>query len=114
MEDRSFWGAGLDPIGKPPNGPQKARAGEPDDVTGGDRPILVRESVQVELDPAKAFTLLTDGMNEWWPLNKGFSFGGERAVSIHLEPWPMAASTNIGTTATASKPEGLPSVMPQT
>lgn len=52
------------------------------------RPILVRESIQVELDPSMAFRLFTDGIDQWWPLNEGFSFGGDKTKSIHLEPWP--------------------------
>jgi uncharacterized protein YndB with AHSA1/START domain len=57
-------------------------------TTSGDgERLLVRESVSVDLDLDQAFRLFTDGINEWWPLNEGFSFGGDRAKSIHLEPW---------------------------
>lgn len=48
--------------------------------------LVVRESVQVNLPPAGAFHLFTDGINEWWPLDEGYSFGGDRAKEIHLEP----------------------------
>jgi len=47
---------------------------------------VVRESVQVELPQDQAFWLFTEGINEWWPLEEGYSFGGERATGIHLEP----------------------------
>jgi hypothetical protein len=30
--------------------------------------IMVRQSVTVDLSPADAFRLFTDGINEWWPL----------------------------------------------
>jgi uncharacterized protein YndB with AHSA1/START domain len=52
------------------------------------RPVLVKESIRVELDPDRAFILFTSGIDEWWPLDEGFSFGGDKASSIHLEPWP--------------------------
>lgn len=57
-------------------------------TTSGDAGrLLVRESVRVGLDLDEAFELFTDGINQWWPLDEGFSFGGDRARSIHLEPW---------------------------
>jgi uncharacterized protein YndB with AHSA1/START domain len=49
--------------------------------------IVVRESVLVELPLEQAFALFTDGINEWWPLEEGYSFGGDRAREVHLEPW---------------------------
>jgi uncharacterized protein YndB with AHSA1/START domain len=29
--------------------------------------------------------LFTDGINEWWPLDEGYSYGGDRAREIFLE-----------------------------
>jgi uncharacterized protein YndB with AHSA1/START domain len=49
--------------------------------------IVVRESVLVELPLEQAFALFTEGINEWWPLEEGYSFGGDRAREVHLEPW---------------------------
>jgi uncharacterized protein YndB with AHSA1/START domain len=48
--------------------------------------IMVRRSVTVGLSPADAFRLFTDGINEWWPLEQGYSYGGDRAREIFLEP----------------------------
>jgi uncharacterized protein YndB with AHSA1/START domain len=45
-----------------------------------------RQSVDVAIPPAAAFQLFTDGIAQWWPLHEGFSYGGERAASIALEP----------------------------
>jgi uncharacterized protein YndB with AHSA1/START domain len=49
--------------------------------------IVVRESVLAELPLEQAFGLFTEGINEWWPLEEGYSFGGDRAREVHLEPW---------------------------
>jgi uncharacterized protein YndB with AHSA1/START domain len=48
--------------------------------------LVVRQSIQVELAPPEAFRLFTEGIGEWWPLNEGFSYGGDRAQQIFLEP----------------------------
>jgi uncharacterized protein YndB with AHSA1/START domain len=48
--------------------------------------LAVRESVHVGLLPSEAFRLFTEGISEWWPLEEGYSYGGERARSIFLEP----------------------------
>jgi uncharacterized protein YndB with AHSA1/START domain len=48
--------------------------------------VVVREAVHVELPPEEAFRLFTDGINEWWPLEEGYSYGGHRAREIFLEP----------------------------
>jgi uncharacterized protein YndB with AHSA1/START domain len=45
----------------------------------------VKQSIQVELAPPEAFRLFTDGIGEWWPLDEGFSYGGDRAEQIFLE-----------------------------
>ena len=49
--------------------------------------LVVRQSVHVPLDPGDAFRLFTDGIGEWWPLGDGFSYGGDRAAEIVLEPF---------------------------
>ncbi len=61
-----------------------ALAGEQQATARG--PMVVRESVQVELQREQAFRLFTEGINEWWPLDEGYSFGGDRAREVHLEP----------------------------
>jgi uncharacterized protein YndB with AHSA1/START domain len=43
------------------------------------------QRVDVPLLPHEAFRLFTDGIQEWWPLDEGFSYGGDRAKEIHLE-----------------------------
>jgi uncharacterized protein YndB with AHSA1/START domain len=48
--------------------------------------IVVRESVRAEVPQEQAFRLFTEGINEWWPLDEGYSFGGDRAREVHLEP----------------------------
>jgi uncharacterized protein YndB with AHSA1/START domain len=47
--------------------------------------ITVREEVRVDQPPADAFRLFTDGINEWWPLEEGYAYGGDRTRDIHLE-----------------------------
>jgi uncharacterized protein YndB with AHSA1/START domain len=58
--------------------PDGARA-EPDAGTA-------RLEVRVPLAPAQAFSLFTEGINEWWPLDEGFTYAGDRFSEIHLEP----------------------------
>ena len=58
--------------------------GDPNTV--GAAALAVRQSVHVELPPSEAFRLFTDGISEWWPLAEGYSYGGDRAHSIFLEP----------------------------
>jgi uncharacterized protein YndB with AHSA1/START domain len=48
--------------------------------------VVVRASVRVQLPPQEAFWLFTDGINQWWPLQEGYSYGGDRAREIFLEP----------------------------
>jgi uncharacterized protein YndB with AHSA1/START domain len=52
----------------------------------GQGAVVVRESVQVKLPPEAAFRLFTEGINQWWPLQEGYSHGGDRAREIFLEP----------------------------
>ncbi len=49
--------------------------------------VAVREAVRVQLSPTEAFRLFTEGIGEWWPLDEGYSYGGDRAKEVHLEPW---------------------------
>jgi uncharacterized protein YndB with AHSA1/START domain len=53
---------------------------------GAAGPLVVEQSVHVPLTPGDAFRLFTDGIGEWWPLEEGFSYGGDRAHKIFLEP----------------------------
>ena len=46
---------------------------------------VVREEVHVDRSPSEAFRLFTAGIGEWWPLEEGYSFGGDRAKEIHLD-----------------------------
>jgi uncharacterized protein YndB with AHSA1/START domain len=59
-----------------------AQRGSSPDVEG----VVVREAVRVPLPRAEAFGLFTDGIEQWWPLDEGYSYGGDRAREIHLEP----------------------------
>jgi uncharacterized protein YndB with AHSA1/START domain len=47
----------------------------------------VQRSVVVTGSAEAVFDLFTEGIDDWWPLGAGFAYGGERARSIHLEPW---------------------------
>jgi uncharacterized protein YndB with AHSA1/START domain len=46
-----------------------------------------RLQIRVPLAAADAFALFTEGINEWWPLDEGFTYGGDRFSEIHLEPY---------------------------
>ncbi len=48
--------------------------------------MRVERTVIVPGSPELAFDLFTSGIERWWPLRQGFSYGGERAAGIHLEP----------------------------
>jgi uncharacterized protein YndB with AHSA1/START domain len=43
--------------------------------------------MDVALPPDEAFRLFTDGIQQWWPLEEGYSYGGDRAGEVHLEAW---------------------------
>jgi uncharacterized protein YndB with AHSA1/START domain len=45
----------------------------------------VQRTIDVACSRVEAFTLFTAGINEWWPLREGFSYGADRCASIHLE-----------------------------
>lgn len=48
--------------------------------------VAVHQAVHVPLPPPEAFRLFTEGIGEWWPLEEGYSYGGDQAKEIHLEP----------------------------
>ncbi|HEX6567950.1 MAG TPA: SRPBCC domain-containing protein [Acidimicrobiales bacterium] len=48
--------------------------------------MSVRQSVRVGVGPDAAFDLFTTGIARWWPLHQGYSYGGDRAAGINLEP----------------------------
>jgi uncharacterized protein YndB with AHSA1/START domain len=45
----------------------------------------MQRTIRVACPQADAFALFTDRIASWWPLRQGFSYGGERCGSIHLE-----------------------------
>lgn len=47
----------------------------------------VREEVRIARSAADAFRLWTEGIDEWWPIEEGYAYGGDRTTAIHLEPW---------------------------
>jgi uncharacterized protein YndB with AHSA1/START domain len=49
---------------------------------------VVREDVRIEGSDSDAFRLWTDGIGEWWPLEEGYAYGGDRTKEIYLEAWP--------------------------
>jgi hypothetical protein len=74
--------------------------GEPETTERG---VLVREVVHVELTPHDAFRLFTEGIADWWPLEEGYSYGGDRARDVFLEPFAGGRFTNASSTATSSR-----------
>jgi len=46
----------------------------------------IRLSATVHRPTAEAFRLFTAGIGEWWPSNRGYSFGGGRLKAVCLEP----------------------------
>jgi len=46
----------------------------------------IRLSATVHRPTAEAFRLFTEGIGEWWPSNRGYSFGGGRFKDVCLEP----------------------------
>ena len=46
---------------------------------------VAHQEIHVPLPPAEAFSLFTDGITQWWPLDEGFTYGGDRSDEVHLE-----------------------------
>ncbi len=46
----------------------------------------IRLSATVARPAADAFRIFTEGIGEWWPSNRGYSFGGGRLKEVCLEP----------------------------
>jgi uncharacterized protein YndB with AHSA1/START domain len=76
----------------------------------------VRQTVRVDLPPDEAFRLFTAGINEWWPLEEGYSYGGDRARQIFLEPaeggrfyerFVDGDELQVGTVAACSPPDRI-------
>jgi uncharacterized protein YndB with AHSA1/START domain len=42
----------------------------------------------VRCTPDTAFRVFTREIGRWWPLDRGFSYGGKRAKEIHLDDQP--------------------------
>jgi len=42
-------------------------------------------SIHVKAPMDRAFHVFTDRVTDWWPLDKGYSHGGDRHAEIHLE-----------------------------
>jgi uncharacterized protein YndB with AHSA1/START domain len=47
--------------------------------------MTIRKSVTVRCAPDRAFRAFTREIGRWWPLDKGFSYGGERAKEIFFD-----------------------------
>ena len=45
----------------------------------------IRKSVTVRCPPERAFRIFTHEIRRWWPLARGFSYGGDRANEIFLD-----------------------------
>jgi len=46
----------------------------------------VIRSIDVSIEPDRAFELFTRRMGEWWPM-QGYSIAGEKAVGVRFEDW---------------------------
>ena len=46
----------------------------------------IRLSATVRRPVTEAFRLFTDGIGEWWPSHRGYSFGADRLQELRLEP----------------------------
>jgi uncharacterized protein YndB with AHSA1/START domain len=47
--------------------------------------MTIRKSVTVRCPPEQAFRVFTRDIGRWWPLQQGFSHGGERKEAIVLD-----------------------------
>jgi uncharacterized protein YndB with AHSA1/START domain len=47
--------------------------------------MTIAKTIHVKRAPRDAFRLFTEEIGKWWPLQEGFSHGGERAKEIFLE-----------------------------
>ncbi|HJU18267.1 MAG TPA: SRPBCC domain-containing protein [Stellaceae bacterium] len=47
--------------------------------------MTIRKSVTVRCAPDQAFRVFTREIGRWWPLERGFSYGRERAHAIFLD-----------------------------
>lgn len=45
----------------------------------------IRLDATVHRPAAEAFRLFTEGIGDWWPSNRGYSFGGDRVMAVCLE-----------------------------
>src|SRR6266511_1242849 len=87
-----------------PGDPQATKRGE----------VVVWASVRVPLPPEAAFRLFTDGINQCWPLHEGYSYGGDRAREIFLEPVEGGRFYERSWTATSSRSAPSGSARPPT
>lgn len=47
--------------------------------------MIVERTIELGCDQSAAFEHFTSGIDAWWPLREGFTFGADRCQSIHLE-----------------------------
>jgi hypothetical protein len=47
--------------------------------------MTIRKSINIQQPPVIAFRVFCQEIGQWWPLKRGFSFGGERAAEIFIE-----------------------------
>jgi len=47
----------------------------------------IRLSATLRRPADEAFRLFTEGIGEWWPSDRGYSFGGNRLKAVCLEPF---------------------------
>jgi uncharacterized protein YndB with AHSA1/START domain len=47
--------------------------------------MKIEKSVTVRCTPDRAFRVFTREIGQWWPLDRGFSYGGERKQEIFIE-----------------------------
>lgn len=47
--------------------------------------MTIQKSVTVRCTPERAFLAFTREIGQWWPMDKGYSYGGERRKDIFLD-----------------------------
>ena len=47
--------------------------------------MIIQKSIHVARPPEIAFRIFCEEIGQWWPLQRGFSFGGEKAKDIFIE-----------------------------
>jgi uncharacterized protein YndB with AHSA1/START domain len=47
--------------------------------------MTIRKSIRIEREPAVTFRAFCEEIGKWWPIKKGFSFGGNLTTDLLIE-----------------------------